>query len=361
MDNHVQVLRVKTLSGKRIVLKAARHNLREIQAEIGADSHIDVSRMPDNYIIQGADTAAGVAELERELLADAEFPRPLRKNSVRAVELVFSLPPDSEINHRGFFVAATDWAHIFYKVPVLSSVVHLDESAPHCHVLLLPLVNGRLQGSALLGNRADLLALQSSFHEQVASKFGLVRQAPQKRLSAAVRRDLAGNVLAMIKSSHDLLNEPGVRDALLELFASNPAPLAGLLGIATPEAAPKKARSFVEIMTKPQKPEKKSNPIGNNRPNPIGNEPKKDHSLCSVGNGFTASVISPAEPAQSVHPGDSRDDLLDDVQRIRDDDHAACDWDSDTGEFIRPVAKQRMAGPAIEQARQQIAGLQYMP
>lgn len=370
MDNHVQVLRVKTLAGKRIVLSAAKHNLREIQAEIGADSHIDISRTPDNYIIQGAGTAAGVAEHERELLADAEFPRPLRKNSVRAVEIIFSLPTDSEINHRAFFVAATDWAGQFYSVPVLSSIVHLDESAPHCHVLLLPLVDGRLQGSALLGNRANLLAMQSDFHEQVASRFGLARQTPQKRLSASLRHDLSGKVLAAIRASHDTLNEPGVKDALLELIVANPVPLASLLGVAMPETAPKKTRSFVQIMTKPQKPEKKSNPIGNGRPIPIGNGQKKDQSLCSVGNGFSAPAIIPGEspPApvnssvdqtvtQSLEAGDN-DDEPGDYQRIRDVDQSADYWNPDTGEFIRPAIKQRMAGASLELARQQIAGLQ---
>lgn len=345
------LVRVKTLNGKRIVLTAAKHNLREIQAEIGADSHIDASRISDNYIIAGSDTAAGVAEYERELLSDAEFPQKLRKNTIRAVEMVFSLPSDSAINHRNYFMVATEWARKFYNVPILSSVVHLDESAPHCHVLMLPLVDGKMQGSALLGDRARLLAMQSDFHECVAGKFGLAKQAAQKRLSASVRRDMAGRVFALIKSCHDLLNEPNVRDALVELIAANPVRLATAVNLDIPEPQKPSPKTFVEIMTKPQKPEKKTNTIGNQSSNTIGLQPKNDHSLSCVGFADSPPAIISTEPDPSACSDDG-------YRRVHDEDQQAGAWDYERGEFVIPASKQRETSPAIEQTRAQIISLQ---
>src|SRR5207245_6185490 len=53
------------------------------------------------------------------------------------------------------------WIEVYFAVPVLSAVVHVDEAAPHMHVLLLPLLNGRMQGSDLVGSRSRLRAMQS--------------------------------------------------------------------------------------------------------------------------------------------------------------------------------------------------------
>lgn len=358
----IQVIRIKTLIGRRIVQAAGRHNTREIQAELGSDSHIDVSCTPLNYIIEGSGTAAGIVEFERDLLADAEFPRPLRKNSVRCVEIVFSLPHGSEINHSDFFTAATEWVRKFFNVPILSSIVHMDESAPHCHVLLLPLVDGVwIPGSVLIGGKTKFLPMLDDFHKQVASRFGLARQAPEKRLPASVRHDLANKTLAKINANHDLLNEPNVKDALLALFATNPAPLAVELGIGIPEQKAK-VKTMAEIFTK-NCPEKKPSPIGNETSTPIGEDTKKDHSLPCVGEGFTAPVISPTELAQTTHrecnqPPPVIESPSDDYQRIRDEDHVAVDWDTDTGDFIQHSAKSRSTSPVIEQARQQLAAMQ---
>lgn len=342
MNDHTFVLRTKKLKGKRIVLAASKHNLRELVAELGADSHIDIKRMSDNYIITGAETSAGVANYESSLLAEAEFPHPLRVDSVRAIELIFSLPPDSKINHLDYFSSATNWARKFYNVPILSSIVHVDEAAPHCHVLMLPLVEGKMIGSALAGNKARYLATQSDFHAQVAAKYGLKRQTPQKRHSLATRHEIASKALALIKSDHTLLNEPNIKDALITLIAANPESLALALNIKIKQP---KVKSFVEIMTKPQKMEK-SKPIGLQTLKSIGLQPKKDQSLCSVGFQITNDVINSTEPSQSTY------------QRIHEDSLQSGYWNGDIGEFITPRIKEKVLSPAIENIRTQIINLQ---
>lgn len=179
-------LAIKRLYGSGIVRVAAKHNLREIAAEIGADGHIDRARIADNFILRGAATADGVAHLAKSLM-DAAGAVKFRKTSVMALELLFTLPAATAIDPRKYFERATTWAEAHFGVPVLSSVVHLDEGAPHAHALLLPLVDGRMGGSDLHGGKAKLWAMQTSFHDQVGASYGLARQTPQKRHSATVR------------------------------------------------------------------------------------------------------------------------------------------------------------------------------
>ena len=56
-------LRVKKLKGGGIVLAAARHTLREIQAELGAGGTIDPTRMGMNVVMHGPGDAADVRVL----------------------------------------------------------------------------------------------------------------------------------------------------------------------------------------------------------------------------------------------------------------------------------------------------------
>ena len=169
---HAQLLRIKKLTGKSIIQVAAKHNLREILTEYGAghEGHIDPSRAQFNYVLRGPDTAASVANAARSLLDNAGI-KTLRKDAVQALEIIFSLSPQVPINHREYFTDATIWAESHFNAPIISATVHLDEAAPHCHVLVLPLINGRMIGSDLMGSRAKLLALQSDFYAQVGQRY----------------------------------------------------------------------------------------------------------------------------------------------------------------------------------------------
>lgn len=251
-----QVLCIKKLKGRDVIRVAAKHNLREIQAETGADSHIDHLRTPLNQVIAGAATAAEVASCAVHLLNDAGVGK-LRKDAVRGIEIVISLPAGSPIDLPEFFSNSLDWVRRFFNVPVLSAVVHLDEATPHCHVLLLPLVNGRMAGSDLVGNRTRLQGMQTSFFEQVGHRYGLVRPRTRQRLNSATRHKAASMILTAIQDNPELLDRKDVADALLESLGRNPEPM--LLALKLPVPLSKKSdTSFVEIMTKPCKPEKPS-------------------------------------------------------------------------------------------------------
>ncbi|WP_166674665.1 plasmid recombination protein [Janthinobacterium sp. 75] len=286
-------LRMKGLKGKAIIVTAAKHNLREILAELDGDQRatIDPSRTPMNCIVRGAATAAGVASEARALMAAAGITT-LRKDALRGIEIIFSLPAGTTIDQRAFFDDALSWAAQWFSVPILSAIVHNDEAAPHCHVILLPLVDGRMRGSELMGNRMKIMAMQGDFHAKVGQRYGLVRQAAPARPSAARRQQAIDAALAVLEANSGL--KGGLLRVLLEPHKANPEPLLLALGIAMPAAQPKtkRADTFAGIMTRPCKPERK--PIGVVRSKPIGfvsdDMPKSDQPLSCVGVAEVAAI-----------------------------------------------------------------------
>ncbi|WP_082565402.1 plasmid recombination protein [Duganella sp. Root1480D1] len=251
-----QILCIKKLTGKSIVLVAAKHNLREIQAELsqGAASSIDPALTDLNYVLRGANLAAEVAADAKRLLECADLPR-LRKDAVRALEIVFSLPEGLNIDQAAFFTDAVIWTEATFQVPILSAVVHLDEVAPHCHVLLLPLIGGRMKGSELMGNRTRLRAIQSDFNLEVGKRYGLERYVAAQRPSRSVCKKAIDSAFTILDRNSGL--HSFILRVLLAPHLRDPEPLLTALGIPMPSAGTAVSpRSFVSLMTRKVKPEK---------------------------------------------------------------------------------------------------------
>lgn len=245
-------LSVKKLREKDALLKAARHNLREIYAENRGDGHIDPSRSHLNRVLEGAATARAI-----DALAKSEAPEKLRRDAVRAIEVLVSLKVDqSAAVDDDFFFDALEWVRSFFGVRVLSAVVHRDEESPHAHYLLLPLVNGRMVGSDLIGNKSRLRNMQESFYRGVAAGHGLSKPASAKRQSMPFKDGAAQKIYDAIRADPSVLSKPDVRFTLCQTIASNPAPILEALGLEMPDRAPRRGKTVVEIMTKPVKRER---------------------------------------------------------------------------------------------------------
>lgn len=173
----VKSIGMSTRGGRKpqTLLGAARHNLREIQAEYGADGHIDPTRIAQNVVMRGPPTAAEVLNLANDLFARAGIdPTRLRKDYCQALELVFSLPVDSDVDHGAFFEQCLQWTCRVYALPVLLATAHHDEAAKHLHVLLLPLHKGVYVGSTPVAIPITMKR-RESFFQQVAGPHGLKR------------------------------------------------------------------------------------------------------------------------------------------------------------------------------------------
>jgi len=277
--------RIKKLTGSGIVLTASRHNKRAIQAEHGAGGHIDAARISLNTALHGPETPQAVAQRAKELKVAAGITGD-RKRAVMALELVFSLPPKTSIDLAAYFRDCLSWAaRTFGGIDnVLSADIHLDESAPHMHVLLLPLVGGRMKGSDLVGNRQRLQFLHTDFHSAVAGCYGLAK-APA-RLQGQAKEKTALAVVSTLRTTKDRVQESALWPILRDFIDRDPAPFAELLGIEVATPNPPKRRSMAEIFTSKGKgsnmPEK---PIGfSTKQSPIGaQDTPKAETLSCVG------------------------------------------------------------------------------
>ena len=337
MPDRTQVLRIKKLIGAGVIRMASKHNLREQQAEIGADGErIDATRSSLNVILAGADTAAEVSDEAKRLMAEAGV-KPLRKDAVRGLELVITLPPTTTIDQPAFFRDSLAWASRFYALPILSAAIHNDETAPHIHIIVLPLVGAKMNGShiAAKGDQKRWLAWQTSFNQQVGKLYGLTMPTPARRHSAGVRDTCASLSISSIASSPELLNDPEVIAALEELVRIKPDRLMAALKLKIP--LPTSNKSFVEIMTK-NCPEKKPKPVivsTRQKPVLVSKQPAKktEANLCDSFAARPPPIPPTKRTASPVLDADD-DDFSEGLTRYRDDAPPTGVWSQELGEFV---------------------------
>lgn len=160
------IARYGKIKSEKHLLIALQHNLRET---VNLGCGINPSKTKLNYNLGFAGNSRSKLDMCKRLISDAGIT--LRKDAVLAVELMISLST-WDTDHEAIFNEIFEWAQKYYDVPIISFDVHLDESFPHCHLLLLPLVNGRMNGSKLVGYKTKLAMMKKSlanivmkFHE----------------------------------------------------------------------------------------------------------------------------------------------------------------------------------------------------
>lgn len=240
------LFRMGKVKGKNGILSAAKHNKRELQAERGAGANIDAFRVPLNYSLTDLQTAEQVDRMAKVLMVQAGIDQP-RSNQVMALEIIYSLPINRhQQDTRPFFQDCLEWTKQNIPGVVLSFDVHLDESAPHAHALILPLVNDRMIGSEIMGYVGNLNRLRHLFYNDVGALNGL-SQNQKKRISFQQKSTLEKLTLSRLATDPVMKSAvwPCVRDAI----HNDPLPYAQLLGIEFQESKPVKRRSFVQIMT----------------------------------------------------------------------------------------------------------------
>jgi hypothetical protein len=221
------LIHVSKIKSREILKEALKHNLRMIERELVPGSHIDPGKSHANLVIDGGTDPAEMAKATvSEIIQATE--RPLRKNGVVAVEVVFSLPVNTSVNVDSFFKETVDWLKDYWNCPLVSAVVHKDEANPHLHAIVLPLRNGRMAGSALVGFKPELAAMKRSHHEAVGSHCGLtlVESVPRFR-----RYTAAKDIVTRLQLNPSWLSHPSILAALLNAVAARPAELMSVLGI----------------------------------------------------------------------------------------------------------------------------------
>lgn len=250
-------LRFGKLKGPTAALRAARHNLREL----ALTPNISPGQQHHNKVLLGSHSAQAVDTAYKKQLKAAGIDK-LRVDAVRLIEALVSLPVGIQDTPCAYFQSALEWlGGEFGSANLLSAVVHNDESAQHMHVLIVPLVKGRMQGSDLLGGKAQLRARLARFEQAMqgsAVALGLHDPAGQildaQEMARTVIRELQQRNDPMWKSSVAQLLRNSIEDSPQQFYAAL-APMIGQSSTAMRPASPrclnKRMKTMAEIFTKP--------------------------------------------------------------------------------------------------------------
>jgi Plasmid recombination enzyme len=227
--SQVYFLKIKKQNSKRCIWSSARHNLREMYRYRKPPIGIDSSKFHLNVILRGASTAKAVNAYAEQLMKNAGITK-VRSNGVRCIEVLFSLPFNTQLSVVEYFSACVVWAGQYFsgEENILSAVIHLDQANPHCHVLLLPLKNNELRGSEMFGRRGDLLAMHKSFAIEVTSKYQPITTL--ERVTVAKKRELATRVHGLLKKRNDTVLTSPVWELVKIDIERNPARYVAALG-----------------------------------------------------------------------------------------------------------------------------------
>lgn len=326
------------------LLMAARHNLREIQAENGADyGKLDPTRTHLNELLAGPDKASEVVMLNNRLFATAgKDPAKLRKDHVQASEHVLSLAPGQD--ERGFFSVMVEcFKGIYGADNILSATVHRDQKQPHIHILVSPISGGIYRGGSLHNNIRTKL---NKAHIALAAKPIGFAPPPTCKVRKHQTSQKAASVIAFFEHhQHPILNDPAW-SAWLKTISNDPNPLFDhyQLGAA--------------VIPKTLAQERLRKPID------IGADRAKAGNLPCVG--ISTPPKAPPAPTASDRNGASlvaeqhdpeylKQQAADAIQtvRIRDCDLPADSYDPETGEFYKRPWQEpwRIGGDESEPSR----------
>lgn len=273
------------------ILMAARHNLREIQAENGADyGKLNPTKMHLNERLAGPEKASEVEELHRQLFKAAGIDQTkLRKDYSQASEHILSLKAGQE--ERGFFSHMVEFFKRHYGADnILSAIIHRDQEKPHIHILVSPISGGKFQGAKLHDKK------RTKEHKKAMAKAAkAIGFAPRTGLpERQTINDQAAKVIAFLEHhQHPLLNDPAW-PAWLQIISTNPAPLFEHYKLDTVSIPKTMAQDRL------RKPEKRGSiPIG------IGTGEEKGPNLSCVGFGTPPPQIAPPAPAHQDTDGAS--------------------------------------------------------
>lgn len=171
--------------------------------------NIDHTRTNLNYNLRpGGDVCERVQQAVHT--HEQEAGKAVRKDANVMFDWVVTLPQDCpQERTEDFFESVVSFVEQRYgKDNILGAYVHMDETTPHVHVPVVPMMDGRLRASKMV-NRNDLLRFHGELSEHVEQELGIhvsvelseekaqekaLSSVPQKQLDAAreaLKKELA--------------------------------------------------------------------------------------------------------------------------------------------------------------------------
>ena len=247
------LLQIKKQKSPQAVRLAADHNKRvRFFPQPGAvrSAYSSELQKPGNENLYGPDTPEAVADLAKALMKNSGISR-LRKDAIRAVEIVISLSRNHNIDDRAFFLDSMYWfaERLGGRENLLSVDLHRDEANDHVHGLIIPLVDGHMIGSQLLGGKGKFRGHKSDFEREVCRQHG-VRLLMKDHLSPAEKVRASAAALGAIHQAQDPVLSSPVWDVVKNHIRAHPEPYLWPLGLEPAMfRVPRKLRSTTQIFT----------------------------------------------------------------------------------------------------------------
>ncbi len=254
------IYRVGSIGGSKIrnrkpsTLKgAAKHNLREIHLELGYGSHIDSSKSYQNLVLVGSNSAHGICtQMQNRMLEAGIDLTKLRHDYVQAAEILISLSNDLGDDTLAFFNYCVQWLREWFGTEnLVSAIVHFDESCPHLHALIAPVVGQKAKGNFLI-NQPNLKRQKIAFSAAVSSKFAV--QTPPEKAPRVIQIAAANCVIDHLSRINSPILYDPARNALLNSIRKDPFQFIADYGLAfDPSVKAKSMRTMAQIFTSPGK------------------------------------------------------------------------------------------------------------
>lgn len=191
-----QIIRAVKLSTNGNVGASLAHAFRARET-----LNADKERTPENQHI-GAKTLEQAMAKYKALL-----PEKMRSNAVRCVEYVITVSPEAyqTMTNKDWTAYLNDsltWLRDRHgKENVFYACVHKDETTPHLSVFTVPKdEKGHLNARSFLGGRAKLSEMQTNFHAQVSSKYGLERGIRGSQIKHVTMQEYYGKMAELEKA-----------------------------------------------------------------------------------------------------------------------------------------------------------------
>jgi hypothetical protein len=334
---------------------AARHNLREIQAENGADyGKLDPTKTYLNEVLAGPKKASEVVNRNLQLFAGAgkdpaapgKDPAKLRKDHVQASEHVLSLAPGQE--ERGFFSVIVECFEGLYGAEnILSATVHRDQDQPHIHILVSPIKGGKYHGGKLHNN------IQTNQNKAQIAKavkpIGFAPPATWRVKKHQINEKEAAVIAYLEHHQHPVLNDPAW-PAWSKMIGNDPNHLFDFYKLDS-ESTPKTMSQ--ERLTKSmgiavKAPKTRNLPsVGIDQPQRPNTPPAlAHHQPTGINYGQINKLVLTNEVTQRASALEEKSNGIEQIIRVRDSDLMPENYDPETGEYYSPP-------PARLSARQQ--------
>lgn len=224
-----QICRVEPIHTTAGFMAKMKHNYR-----IGNVPNADKDKMYENRQVIKLPVGETYSTFYERKIAESSYyeTHQVRKNAVLGYEIMLSfgsdnLPKDFSLDKwqeqsRRFLL------DYFGVDNVASAVLHMDEEMPHIHAVIVPMKDGKLNGSAFIGDRDGMRKMHDEYNKYV-KECGLERGSNYMNiehekvrkfygnLNKAIEKDLPGpnegeDIMSYAKRANEFYKDQALRD-----------------------------------------------------------------------------------------------------------------------------------------------------